>query len=202
MGAWYSPQTWILQKIILWILIYIAFIQMLWLYLNLLAGEHFHLKRGASKKSQIGLTIYFEEVSGETPRCITIYHFRCINISNYNAWWWWHRRFPWLWSILVLTCVHFNWHSVENHSPFMKMDFSHTSHSVFAPWKRRGAGDGSSNTHSQNSTIGIQSIFIWTISNWRQSIFTSDFIKVLMKYLSQPLSKVNLWIFPKKLMYV
>ena len=51
-------------------------------------------------------------------------------------WWWWLRRFPWLWSILVLTCVHFNWHSAENHSRFMKMDFSHTSHSVFAPWKR------------------------------------------------------------------
>ena len=46
---------------------------MLWFYLNLLAGEHFHLKSGTFKKSQIGLTIYFEEVSGETLQAITFY---------------------------------------------------------------------------------------------------------------------------------
>ena len=44
--------------------------------------QHFHLKKEFVKKLQICFTIYFEEVSGETPRCITIHHhYLCIIFS-------------------------------------------------------------------------------------------------------------------------
>ena len=94
-------------------------------------------KRGFQKISNRFDDIFWE-VSAGTPRFITIHHFLCIT-------------FPLTLTMVMMTekvsvtvvnprpnmrPFQLTLSSVENHSPFMKMDFSHTSHSVFAPWKK------------------------------------------------------------------
>ena len=180
-GTWYSPQTVIILQKLLQILIYIAFIQVQWLYLYFLAGEHFHLKkRGLQEIPNRFDDIFWGGGCWDTSLhynpSLSMHHLSIENGDDDLE------GSPWLWSILVLTCFHFNWHSAENHSPFMKMDFSHTSHSVFAPWKTSWCRGWI--FKSQKSTIYIHSVFIWTITNWRQSIFTSDFIQILMERFS------------------